>query len=124
MIVKMNNKHEDFYRYMGKLFGSRIVQRQVNDRIYDDNDKEWYLNIKEERVVCFVSVTKNIIKNVYTIQDSYLLDVLELVKKENEIEESIVPNIYKQIYLKANFKVNNETSMKNFVIIYDKLKEE
>ena len=43
MVVKMNNKLEGFYGYMGKIFGSRIVQRQISDRIYDDNDKEWHI---------------------------------------------------------------------------------
>ena len=34
----MDNKQENFYTYMGKVFGSRIVQKQTNDRIYDDID--------------------------------------------------------------------------------------
>ena len=39
MILKLTNKDEKFYEYMGKFFGSRLVQRQTNDRIYDDPDK-------------------------------------------------------------------------------------
>lgn len=120
MITKMNNKEEDFYSYMGRMFGSRIVQRQVNDRIYDDNDKEWYLYLEENRVVCFVSVANHVIKNVYTIKDTYLMETLELVRKEHKIKESIVPNIYKDIYVKVGFELNNEDNLKNFVMIYDK----
>ena len=43
MIIKMTNKDEKFYEYMGRLFGSRLVEKQTNDRIYDDDSKEWYI---------------------------------------------------------------------------------
>ncbi len=120
MIVKMNNKDEKFYFYMGRMFGSRIVQRQVNDRIYDDNDKEWYLYLEEDRVVCFVSISNHVMKNVYTIKDTYLLEILQVVRKENKIRESVVPNIYTELYIKAGYTLNKEDTLKNFVMIYDK----
>lgn len=119
MIVEMNNKAEGFYNYMGKIFGSRIVQRQISDRIYDDNDKEWYLYIEDGRVVACLSILNNVIKNVYTIKDSYLEEILKEVKKERKIKESIVPNTYAKLYEKAGFKINKADSMKNFMIIYD-----
>ena len=43
MIVKLKNTDEKFYQYMGKFFGSRLVERQTNDRIYDDASKVWYI---------------------------------------------------------------------------------
>lgn len=119
MIMEMNNKTEGFYNYMGKIFGSRIVQRQINDRIYDDNDKEWYVYIEDERVVACVSLLNRVIKNVYTIKDSYLEEILAEIKKEIKIKESIVPNTYTKLYENAGFKINKADSMKNFVIIYD-----
>lgn len=120
MVVKMNNKDENFYVYMGKMFGSRIVQRQTNDRIYDDNDKEWYLNIEDERVVAFVSITKDVIKNVYTIRDSYLSEIFRKLKKDVKIKDSIVPNLYKDVYKKAGFSINTMNTLKNFIMIYEK----
>ena len=39
----MNNTNEDFYKYMGRVFGSRIIQLKTNDRIYDDAEKEWFI---------------------------------------------------------------------------------
>ncbi len=119
MVVKMNNKLEGFYGYMGKIFGSRIVQRQINDRIYDDNDKEWYTYVEDERVVACVSILNGVIKNVYTIRDAYLEEILKEIKKDRKIKESVVPNIYAKLYEKAGFKINKTDSMKNFVIIYD-----
>lgn len=119
MIIKMNNKDEKFYYYMGRMFGSRIVQRQTNDRIYDDSDKEWYLNIEDDRVVAFVSLTNDTIKNVYTIKDNYLSAIFKTMRKEIKIKESIVPNVYKTIYTKAGFSINNMNTMKNFIMIYE-----
>lgn len=122
MIVKMNNKQEKFYSYMGRMFGSRIVQRQTNDRIYDDSDKEWYLNIEDDRVVAFVSLSNNTIKNVYTIKDNYLTEILKILKKEVKINESIVPNLYKKLYTKAGYIINDMNTLKNFISIYEEEK--
>lgn len=119
MVIKMNNKDEKFYTYMGKIFGSRIIQRQTNDRIYDDKEKEWYLYIEDERVLAFVSISNSTIKNIYTIKDSYLEDVLKQIRKENKVTESIVTNLYEDIYGKVGFKVNHTNNLKNFIMIYD-----
>lgn len=117
MVIKMNNKNENFYQYMGKIFGSRIIQNQTNDRIYDDDNKIWYLYIEDEKVLAFVSVSNNVIKNVYTTKDKYLEDILKEIKKENKIGYSTVPNIYEELYKNANFKVDKTDSYKNFLVI-------
>lgn len=117
MIVKMNNKSENFYEYMGKIFGSRLIQSQTNDRIYDDDNKIWYIYIIDEKVVAFVSISNNIIKNVYGVKDNCLKEVLEEVKKENKIVFSTVTNIYEEIYTEAGFKVNKTEGLKNFIVI-------
>ena len=117
MILKMNNKCDNFYEYMGRFFGSRVVERQTNDRIYDDNNKEWYVCVEDDRVVAFVSICNNIIKNIYTIKDKYLEKNLNEIKKENQISNSIVTNVYTEIYKKCGFKINENQSYKNFVSI-------
>ena len=118
MVIKMNNKEEKFYQYMGKFFGSRLVEKQTNDRIYDDDSKEWYIYLKEDKVMAFVSVNKNIIKNIYTTKEEYLEEILKTIKKENNITYSIVTNYYKEVYQKCGFKVGKNQDYKNFVTIY------
>lgn len=117
MIIKMTNKEENFYKYMGKFFGSRLVQNQTNDRIYDDDNKEWYIYVEEDTAKAFVSVNKNVIKNVYTTKEAYLEELLEEIKKEKDITYSIVTNCYLDIYEKCGFKVFKEEAYKNFVTI-------
>lgn len=118
MVIKMTNESEGFYGYMGKAFGSRLIENQVNDRIYDDDKKVWYLYIQEEKVKAFVSIKKNVIKNVYATKEEYLERILEEVKKENRITYSIVANCYTSIYEKCGFKIWKPQDYKNFVTIY------
>ena len=118
MIIKITNKEENFYKYMGKIFGSRLIEKQTNDRIYDDDNKEWYIYLEDEKVKAFVSVTKNVIKNIYTTNEKYLEKVLEKLKQDCNITYSIVTNQYVEIYQKCGFKVNKNDYYKNFVEIY------
>ena len=81
MIVKLKNDNEKFYQYMGKFFGSRLVEKQTNDRIYDDSDKEWYIYLEGKKAVAFVSIQKNTIKNIYTTKQEYLEKLLDRMKR-------------------------------------------
>lgn len=122
MIIKMTNKEEKFYQYMGRVFGSRLIERQTNDRIYDDNGKQWYVYLEEEKVVAFVSISKNVIKNIYTTKDKYLESILKEIKKENNITYSIVTNSYIEVYEKCGFQISKNQDYKNFVMIYTEKK--
>ena len=125
MILKMTNKDEDFYKYMGKFFGSRIVEKQTNDRIYDDPYKTWYIYIYDERPVAFVSIERNAIKNIYTIKEKYLEELLNEIKRKKKISSSIVTNLYLDLYEKLGFEFLDRESYKNFVVIYtSKMKED
>lgn len=99
MIVKMTNKDDDFYSYMGKFFGSRIVQTETKDRIYDDNNKIWYIYLNKDSKPCaFISVYDHVIKNIYSNSDDYLKKLLLSVMNEFVIEPSIVTKVYEDIY--------------------------
>ena len=124
MIVKLKNDNEKFYQYMGKFFGSRLVEKQTNDRIYDDSDKEWYIYLEGKKAVAFVSIQKNTIKNIYTTKQEYLEKLLERIKRENKITNSIVTNTYKDLYERCGFLLDNNTNYKNFVTIYTEQKED
>lgn len=114
----MTNKSERFYQYMGKFFGSRLVEKQTNDRIYDDDSKEWYIYFKENRVMAFVSVSNNIIKNIYTTKEMYLEEILMEIKKRKIITYSTVTSYYEKVYEKCGFKVKKRQEYRNFVTIY------
>lgn len=116
MVVKLTNKDDDFYHHMGKFFGSRLVQKETGDRIYDDSDKTWYIYLKNDISLGFISVSNDTIKNIFAVKKDYLTDLLNAVKKEITISPSVVPNLYSDIYEKCGFNINNAT-YKNFVVI-------
>lgn len=118
MIIEMTNKDNDFYQYMGRFFGSRAVERQVNDRIYDDDNKVWYMFIEEEKVKAFVSMSNGVIKNIYTTKDEYLEKILKKILKKDLVSYGVVTNKYVDIYKKSGLLVSEEANYRNFVTVY------
>lgn len=118
MILKMTNKDDNFYSYMGKFFGSRIVQTQTKDRIYDDNNKTWYIYVDDDnKVGAFLSISNNIIKNVYSTNDTFLKSLILELKKDINIQPSIVTRIYEDIYKDCNMKITDLDNYKHFIMI-------
>jgi len=118
MIVKLTNQDENFYNYMGKFFGSRIVQAKTKDRLYDDNEKVWYLNMNEDnKVLSFVSVVDRTIKNLYTTEMDDLIVLLKEITKDIKLLPSTVPLCYEEAYKTCNLKITRLGTYKNFVVI-------
>lgn len=124
MIVVTNNKCEDFYNTMGKFFGSRIVQNETNDRIYDDNNKKWYIYFDEETAVAFVSIADNVIKNIYGIKEEYIIELLQYVKEQFVIQDSIVTKAYIKAYEQSGLIVDSSSEYKNFIVVRSKTDEQ
>ena len=122
MILKMNNKSKDFYSIMGSFFGSRIVQNVTNDRIFDDNNKEWYIYFNNDTPIAFASTSSNVIKNIYSSKDDSLIELLNYIKKEMKINDSIVTKAYLDIYNECNFVIS-DSNYKNFVKIRSDVNE-
>ena len=125
MILKLNNKDPNFYLYMGKFFGSRIVQTETKDRIYDDNNKLWYIYVDtDNKPYGFISVCDGIIKNIYSSNESYLFNLLKEVMYDTDIKPSTVTKLYEDLYKKCGLSITSLDSYKHFVMIRgDKLSE-
>lgn len=116
MIIQITNKSKNFYAHLGKVFGSREVQRKTGDRFYDDDDKKWYIYYKKGDPVAFVGVLNGVIKNVWSEERSLLIEVLKEVKKKETIQESVVPIIFQKEYEAAGFNIIGN-GLKNFIRI-------
>ncbi len=123
-IKKINNKTENFYQYMGKFFGSRLVEKQTSDRIYDDDKKDWYVYIENDNVIAFVSIQNKIIKNVYCYKEEYLEKLLNKVCQEEQVEPSILTRQYMKVYRKCGFDMMDNEIYKNFIMVHRKRKKE
>ena len=118
MILKLTNKDDNFYNYMGKFFGSRIVQTETKDRIYDDNNKLWYIYIDINNKPCgFISVCDGVIKNIYSSNEVYLKDLLKHVSQDMNIQPSIVTKLYENLYQDCGLKITILDNYKHFVMI-------
>lgn len=118
MILKLTNKDTNFYNYMGKFFGSRIIQTETKDRIYDDNNKLWYIYIGSgNKPYGFVSIVNNVIKNIYSSNETYLKELLEHVLIDINISASVVTKLYENLYAECGFKINHLDNYKHFVEI-------
>lgn len=122
MILKLNNKSENFYNYLGKFFGSRIVELTTQDRIYDDNNKDWYVFLSKDIVTSFISVSNDKIKNIYSTNYKNLESLLKALNKDIVIKPSVVTNIYLEVYQKCNLNISND-NYKNFVKIWSNANE-
>lgn len=112
--MKVSRKDPDFYSIMGPVFGSREIQRKTGDRFFDDDNKEWHVFTDlQGNVTTVISVSKNLIKNVYSSDTDCLLLLLKDIYPE--IKSGIVPMVYAEIYKSAGYDVSK--SSKNFVEI-------
>lgn len=123
MIIKMDNKSQNFYNIMGKFFGSRLVENRTNDRIYDDSNKEWYIYMEDNNPVAFVSVASGVIKNVYSTKDKFLIELLTYISKQITIKDSIVTATYSDVYNSLNFISTQDKGYKNFIRIRSDINE-
>lgn len=90
----MTNKDRGFYKIMGPVFGSREIQRVTNDRLYDDPEKKWIINISDENDVdVAISINNNAVKNIYSKNDKEAIKILK--EYFYCIESGIVPSIYR-----------------------------
>lgn len=113
MLKRMVNTNKDFYKYMGKIFGSREVQRVTHDRFYDDAEKEWIMEIDHNIVSAVVSVKDSAIKNVYAEDPLCLIAILKEI--HSNISTGTVPSAYTELYITAGYEIIE--MRKNFIKI-------
>lgn len=114
MIYRIDNTYDGFYELVGKIFGSREVERVTNDRFYDDDNKEWIIYTDPTgKIVSAISVLKHRIKNIFS--EAPEETVMELKSLYGEVSQSIVPAVYKDLYVAAGYHVADHSI--NFVRI-------
>ncbi len=113
--MKITNKDPGFYNLLGPIFGSRKIQRETSDRFFDDDKKEWRLELDDkEEVIAIISISGKTIKNAYCQNRKSLVRLLKDVYDCTGI--STVPSIYLDAYKKAGYEII-ESGLKNFTKI-------
>ena len=113
MIIPITNKSKNFYAHLGRVFGSREIEKVTKDRFFDDDDKIWYLYYHKGVPDVFVSIKGNTIKNVWGESMPHLIEVLKSIN--NKVGESKVPAVFKDEYEQAGYELLDDG--KNFIKI-------
>lgn len=111
--MKIDRSNPDFYKVMGPVFGSRLIQRQTNDRFYDDPDKEWFIEQSGDHIDYVISVKDGVIKNIYLENGAKAVEALKAIYLD--VTSGIVPACYAGVYMEAGYLVSENSA--NFVTI-------
>ena len=65
----------------------------------------------------FISVCDNVIKNIYSSNENFLIDLLKEVMQDMIIQPSIVTKLYEDLYQRCGLKINRLDAYKHFVMI-------
>lgn len=107
--MRIDRNNSDFYKIMGPIFGSRTIQRQTNDRFYDDPGKEWFVEISDKSIDYVISIKDGIVKNIYIENGVKAVEILKAIYPD--ITSGIVPACYSGVYMDAGYSVS-ESSQK------------
>lgn len=76
-IVKLKNRDPEFYSLMGPFLARRDVEKEIGYRIYDDDNKEWFVARESEDVggdVIGFCYRQEKPKGTYQIGSCYVVD--------------------------------------------------
>ena len=116
-IRTMSNVHPDFYRLIGPLMGSRQVEREVGIRLYDDEDKEWYVAWVDGFFAGVASVRGPVVSDCY-VRPAYrnngaLTAMLTSIVKDHPVAlRATCTAMSAGVFAQAGFKLKKQT--KNF----------
>lgn len=106
MIIKMNNKNENFYNIMGKHFASKSFIKELDCQLYDNNC-EWYMFFDEKQLLGFASLENK--NNYYYLDNFYVFQEC----RNKGIAKEILKEILKD-YTNIKLISRNEYAIKIF----------
>ncbi len=72
-IVCINNKDNRFYSLMGPFLARRKIEKEIGYKIYDDDDKEWFVALEGNAVAGFCYRTEKP-KETFQIGSCYTVE--------------------------------------------------
>lgn len=100
-VMRLKSGDEEFYRWMGPVFGSRAIERQTRDRFYDDAGKLWYL-VPERGAA---SVLLGVVKNFWAEDGQTARALLTAMLKDQPRLSGIVPRAHGEAFDALGFRV-------------------
>lgn len=111
-LLKLNRNDDDFYRYLGPIFGSRIIEQETHDRFYDDLGKQWYLIPGSGAA----SVLGGRIRNFWAANPEVADELISALTQDYAYLSGVLPRQYEAFFRQRNFKTNGYR--RNFIEVY------
>jgi hypothetical protein len=71
-IVKRTNQDKDFYTLLGPFLAKRNIEKEIGYKIYDDDEKVWFIAIEMRKIIGFCYLQKK--ANHYQIGSCYVVE--------------------------------------------------
>lgn len=97
-IVSMTNADPKFYARLGPFLARREVEKEIGYKIYDDDDKVWFIALEGERVLGFCYLARKTEAH-YQIGSCY---VVEAARREG---------IFRQLFTEATRNIKGAVSL-------------
>lgn len=115
-ILKLTSASQDFYKYMGRVFGSRFIEKQVGLKIYDDANKQWVIALLNDEIIGFCSLQANTVSDCfvyphYRMHGAFDL-MLDSLMSEPSSYRAVCTLMSVRAFLKRGFIITKQT--KNF----------
>lgn len=70
-VKRLTNRDREFYPLMGPFLARRDIEKELGGRIYDEDDRVWYIALSGKRVLGFCSARQTKTEAVY--QSAYVV---------------------------------------------------
>jgi len=118
-IVEMNSGNIDFYNYMGRVFGSRFIEKQVGLKIYDDANKQWVLALQDNVIIGFCSLQANTVSDCFVYPNyrnrGVFNSMLDMLIKADKSYRAVCTKMSVRAFLNRGFILTKQT--KNFFFV-------
>jgi hypothetical protein len=118
-IWQISNTDDNFYELMGRVFGSRFIEKQVGLKIYDDSNKQWVITTINDDVIGFCSLQASTISDCFVYPNYRLQGVfntmLDLLLSKPGNYRAVCTKMSLQAFLNRGFQVTKTT--KNFTFV-------
>lgn len=106
-VIAMNNLDDGFYDELGRIFGSRKVERVTGDRFYDDNNKTWYLLKDGDTLLAVIGVKGEEIRNCYGESNEDITELIDEIK--DNFTTGTIPAVWKKAFRDAGYVIHHYT---------------
>ena len=108
----LKNTDYEFYKLLGPFLARRSIEKEIGSKIYDDDNKIWFVAKKDKDVIGFAAVIKNNVCSSYILPQYRKIGIftkilLYIINNYKKLKTVANQNSYK-IFLKNGFIVKRK----------------